>query len=258
MKIIFLCAGYATRLYPLTENQPKPLLPVAGRPIVDYTLDQLEAVPGIEEVILVTNHKFAGHFERWAAAERRPWPLSVVDDQTVSNDDRRGAIGDLIYVLQQKKITDSDVTVIAGDNLFASGLQDFFASAGKNRPHASVGAYDVKDLALASQYGILQVAPENGKVIEFWEKPTQPPSTLASCGLYYLPAEACVLLDRYQRESHNVDQPGHFMRWLSQVSSLYAVSLKGNWYDIGDKASYEQANTLFRNSKLLSGKDLES
>ena len=244
MKVIVLCAGYATRLFPLTKDQPKPLLPIAGKPILEWIFAKLKEVPGVEKVFIVTNHKFAGHFKKWAAGVRYPWPIGVVDDQTTTNENRLGAIGDLAYTLKQNKVGAEDLLVIAGDNFFDFDLKSFTAFGVSKRPHPVIAVCDVGDLELAKQYGLVKTGPDS-RVLEFFEKPANPPTTLASCGLYWLPAEARVLLDRYLAGGHNTDQPGHYMRWLAETDRLYASSLKGQWLDIGDHASYEKANQLF-------------
>ncbi len=244
MKVILLCAGYATRLYPLTENQPKPLLPIAGRPILEWILDRIQQIPNVQGVYVVTNHRFAGHFEKWAVKMKYPWPVEVVDDQTTTNENRLGAIGDLAFVLKQKNIGAEDLLVIAGDNFFDFDLQSFIAYAESKRPHGVIAVYDVKDKELAKQYGLVQVNAES-RILEFFEKPENPPTTLASCGLYWLPAQTRVLLDRYLSSGHNPDQPGHYMRWLSETDALFAAPLKGKWLDIGDRNSYDKANALF-------------
>lgn len=243
MKVIVLCAGYATRLYPLTKDKPKPLLPVAGRPILEWILNRLKEVASIEKIYAVTNHRFAPHFEDWAKKINYPWPVEIVDDQTTSNENRLGAIGDLIYVLKEKKIGEEDLLVIAGDNFFDFELRAFMKNAEVKRPHPVIAIFDVRDRELAKQYGLVKLG-EDGHILEFYEKPANPPTTLASCGLYFLPKETRVLLDRYVRSGHNLDQPGHYMRWLAETDSLYAVSLKGQWLDIGDRASYEKANAF--------------
>ena len=125
MKVILLCAGYAVRLYPLTKHQPKPLLPIADRPILEYILDRVEKIKTVDEAIVVSNHKFAPHFGDWAKGLKYPWPVSVVDDQTMTNEDRLGAIGDLHFALQKKGIGDDDILAIAGDNLFDFDLLHF-------------------------------------------------------------------------------------------------------------------------------------
>ena len=245
MKVIVLCAGYATRLYPLTKDKPKPLLPIAGRPILEWILEKVKEVQGVEAVYLITNHKFAGHFADWAKTLKYPWPVEAVDDQTTSNETRLGAIGDLAFVMKEKKIGNEDMMVIAGDNFFDFDLKEFVRFSKSKKPSPVSAVYDVKDKELAKQYGLVKFATD-GKVEEFFEKPANPPTTMASCGLYWLPSETRVLLDRYLTSGNNPDQPGHYMRWLAETVSLYAVPLKGQWLDIGDLASYEKANTFFQ------------
>lgn len=249
MKVILLCAGYATRLYPLTKERPKPLLPIADRPILEYTLEACRELDGLDDVIVVTNHKFAGHFEKWAKSFAYSVPITTVDDQTLSNEDRLGAIGDLNFALQSRKIGQEDLLVIAGDNLFDFDLGHFVEYGQSRNGHAAIACVDVKDKELAKQYGLLKLAPD-GKVLEFLEKPQNPPTTLASCGLYWLPKETRVLLDRYIREAHNADQPGHYMRWLSEADILYGISLQGQWYDIGDIHSYNKADAAYRKNSI--------
>ncbi len=245
MKVILLCAGYATRLYPLTQDRPKPLLPVGNRAILEWTLDRLEKVDGIDGVFVVSNDKFAGHFEKWAGTVRYPWPIEVINDRTTSNETRLGAIGDLNYVLTRKGIGAEDLLVIAGDNFFDFDLREFVGFARGKRPHPVIAVYDVGDLELAKNYGLVRLG-EGGKILEFFEKPKNPLTTLASCGLYWLPAETRVLLDRYLGSGNNPDQPGHYMRWLAVEDSLFAVPLKGRWLDIGDPSSYDKANRLYK------------
>ncbi len=245
MKVILLCAGYATRLYPLTENQPKPLLPIGGKAILEWTLMRIKKIDSISGIYIVTNAKFAGHFENWVKTVNYPWPIEIVNDLTTSNDDRLGAIGDLHFVLTQKGIEAEDLLVIAGDNFFDFDMKVFLEYAVSKRPHPAIAVYDVKDRELARQYGLVRISPE-GQVLEFFEKPENPPTTLASCGIYWLPKETRVLLDRYLASGHNPDQPGHYMRWLAGAVNLFAISLNGRWLDIGDRHSYETANQLYR------------
>lgn len=248
MKAVVLCAGYATRLYPLTENTPKPLLPVGGRPILEWILDQLKEIKELDAVYLVTNDKFAGHFEKWSKTVSYPWPIETVNDGTKSNETRLGAIGDLALVLKQKKVGAEDVLVLAGDNFFDSSLRDFAEFGKAKRPGGVIAVYDVKDKELAKQYGLVQI-DANAKVTAFYEKPANPPTTLASCGVYWLPAETRSMLDSYLAAGNNPDQPGHYMRWLAETASLYATPIKGKWLDIGDLASYEKANAMFGSAK---------
>ena len=147
MQILILAAGYATRLYPLTLNQPKPLLPVAGKPMLEHVIDNLAAIPDLGEIFVVTNNKFAGHFEKWAEhyrSAKKALNFKIVNDGSTSDADKLGAIGDIHFVLSREKIHD-DLLVVAGDNLFSDSLEQFGAYCrAKNAP--VVGVYDVGDL----------------------------------------------------------------------------------------------------------------
>ncbi len=244
IKVVVLAAGYATRLYPLTENFPKPLLKISGSPMIEHILERLRPVEAIDEVFVVTNHKFAGQFADWAKGYSYRATITVVDDGTDTNENRLGAIGDLAFTFKKHHVGAQDVIVVAGDNLFDFDITAFLTIAKSKRPYPVIAGYDVKDRELAKKYGILEVDGA-GKVTRFLEKPSEPPTTLASCGLYWLPAETRSLLDRYLSDGHNADQPGHYMRWLAETYGLYAAQLEGCWYDIGDLESYKNADALF-------------
>ena len=127
MKIIILAAGYATRLYPLTLTRPKPLLPVAGKPMIDHVLDNLAPIGGIDRIYIVTNAKFADHFQRWAddyRAHKAPLDFTIVNDRSTDDTNKLGAIGDLQLVLSREQV-DDDIIVVAGDNLFSEKLTEF-------------------------------------------------------------------------------------------------------------------------------------
>src|SRR5690348_7535888 len=147
MKVILLAAGYATRLYPLTLNQPKPLLPVACKPMVEHVLDNLAPIGGIDRIYVVTNAKFAGHFQKWSdqyRATKSKFDFTIVNDGSTDDTNKLGAIGDIHFVLKTQQVKD-DLLIVAGDNLFSEKLGGFgnFCRE-KNAPVLAV--YDVGDL----------------------------------------------------------------------------------------------------------------
>src|SRR3982751_4403513 len=187
MNVIILAAGYATRLYPLTLTQPKPLLPVAGKPMIEYVIDNLLPIGGINRFYVVTNAKFSGHFQRWADDYRtREAGLDflIVNDGSTEDGNKLGAIGDLNLVLTREKI-DDDVMVVAGDNLFSETLADFgrFCRE-KNAPVLAV--YDVKDLEQIKKYNSITMASDT-RITFFEEKPKNPSSTVTGIALYFYP-----------------------------------------------------------------------
>ena len=245
MKVIILAAGYATRLYPLTLTQPKPLLPVAGKPMVEYVLDNLAPIGGIDRVFVVTNNKFAGHFQKWSdnyRATKSKFDFTTVNDGSTDDSNKLGAIGDIHYVIQKENVND-DIIIVAGDNLFSDKLGDFgkFIRE-KNAPVLAV--YDVGNLEEIKKYNSISVDAQ-GKITFFEEKPKNPQSTLTGIALYYYPRQTLALIKQYIAEGNNPDQPGRLVQWLYPRTPVYTWRVPGLWYDIGSKETLEEANKIF-------------
>jgi len=234
MKALILAAGYATRLRPLTDSIAKPLLPVGGRPMVDWILDRI-AETSADEVHLVTNARFAGDFERWAADK----DVHVHNDGTSSNEDRLGAIGDIDFVG-----IDDDLLVIASDNLFDYSLADYEAYW-RAKGGSCIAVYDVGDPELAKKYGIVDVDADD-RVTNFVEKPSNPPTTLCATATYLYRREHAALISAYLAEGNAPDQPGNFVAWLYGRAPVYAYRFPGEWYDIGDHEQLLEADNRMR------------
>ena len=241
MKAVVLAAGYATRLRPLTDTWAKELLPVGGRPIVDWILDAIAGVDGIDSVHLVTNHRKAPAFRDWAEGRG----VELHDDGTSSNDDRLGAIGDLRFVVEQASL-DDDLLVIAGDNLFDFSLADYVSFwRERGGPASAVAVRDVGSLELAAHYGIVALDGDS-RVVDFVEKPADPPSTLAATATYLYDRSHVGLLDEYLAGGHSSDQPGRFVEWLCRREPVYGWQFEGAWYDIGDAEQLLVADNRLR------------
>jgi glucose-1-phosphate thymidylyltransferase len=238
MKALVLAAGYATRLRPLTDTVPKQLLPVGGRPMVDWIVDKIREA-GIDDIHLVTNARFAALFEAWA----KPAGVIVHDDGTTTNETRLGAIGDVRFVRDETG-WDDDLLVIAGDNLFDYSLADFVRFAAEKGASA-VAVYDVGDRELATQYGVIDLDADN-RVVGFVEKPAEPPTTLCATATYLYAREHAGLVDTYLGEGNPPDQPGHFIAWLHRREPVYGFRIPGGWYDIGDAAQLLEADNRLR------------
>lgn len=242
MDALILGAGYATRLYPLTKDRAKPLLPIGGVPIIERICRQLVVLKELGTIHIVTNHTFAGQYETWLrdyGRRRVPPPLLALhDDQTTTPENRLGAIGDLEFVLEQAAI-DTDLLVVAGDNLIEGSLADFVESARVRG--TSVGLKDFKDPKKVSLYGVVEVDPDQ-KIIGFEEKPAQPRSTLVAIGLYYLPRPTLPLVRRYLEAGNRKDAPGYYLQWLWRETPVHGFVLEKEWFDIGDADSYHEAN----------------
>ncbi|HWD20198.1 MAG TPA: nucleotidyltransferase family protein [Verrucomicrobiae bacterium] len=245
MKILILGAGYATRLYPLTLNQPKPLLPVAGKPMIEYVLDNIAPMGGIDHVYIVTNNKFAGHFQKWAdhyRASGSKLQFTIVNDKSTDDSNKLGAIGDIHLVVSQEKI-DDDLIIVAGDNLFSQSLEGFGkVCREKNAPVLAV--YDVGSLEEIKKYNSITL-DGSSKITFFEEKPKNPTSTLTGIALYYYPKATLPLIKQYMAEGNNPDQPGRLVQWLYTRTPVYTWRVPGIWFDIGSKESLEEANRIF-------------
>lgn len=243
MKAVVLCAGYATRLYPLTLNQPKPLLPVGGKPILEHILSQIAEIPEVSEVLLITNAKFRKHFDEWQKGFSYSRPVTVLNDASRTNEDRLGAIRDLDLVLETAKIGD-DTLVVAGDNVFRFSLKDFTDYARSKAPDITVGCVDIGSREEAHRYGVIDLDNDR-KMRAFLEKPKNPPSSLVSMGLYYFPKSKLARIKEFLKNRENPDAPGYFIQWLLEHDNIWGYAFEGVWYDIGDMNSYDSANRLF-------------
>ena len=231
MRALILAGGFATRLHPLTLNRPKPLLPVVGKPILQYILED----PGLpDRPILTTNRQFAVHFEKWLAGTN--FEVDLLVEPAASENEKLGSIGAIAHAIRERAL-DDDLLVIAGDNLFGFKLQDL------------IDAYDGNPLialhdkgtteAVKNRYGVAILS--DGGIIEFQEKPDRPRSTLASTACYVYPRAALPLFSVFRHQSEEGrDAPGHFNAWLLDAQSLPidAYVLDCYWFDVGDRESY--------------------
>lgn len=242
MKAVILAAGYATRLRPLTDDLPKHLLPVGGRPMLDWVLDRVREVDEIDGVHLVTNSRFASAFARWAESSG----VVVHDDGTTSNEDRLGAVGDLWLVVETAALDADALLVLAGDNLFELSLPRFVEWwRSKPQPASAVPLHDVGDLELATQYGIATTDGDD-RIVQFVEKPSDPPSTLASTLIYLLSPEHVRLVPRYLDAGESADNAGSFLGWLAERESVYGYRFEGVWFDIGNHDQLLEADNRMR------------
>jgi glucose-1-phosphate thymidylyltransferase len=245
MKVLILAAGYATRLYPLTLTTPKPLLPVAGKPMVEYVLDNLAPIAGIDRIYVVTNARFAGHFQEWADAYRAnkaKLDFTIVNDGSTDDSNKLGAIGDINYVLKTQ-IVDDDLIVVAGDNLFSQSLEEF-GELCREKKAPVLALYDVGNLEEIKKYNSISTDAA-GRITFFEEKPKTPTSTLTGIALYYYPKSTLPLIRQYIADGNNPDQPGRLVQWLYPRIPFYTWTVPGLWYDIGSKETLEEANKIF-------------
>ncbi len=249
MKCILLCAGYATRLFPLTENFPKHLLEIKeGKTILDYNIEQINVIDEIDEVYLVTNHRYYEHFVKWNEERKNKLkPIIVLDDNTTSNDDRLGAIGDIQYTIDQMKI-DDDLIIIAADNLYDYSLKkavDFY-----NLKKAPVVLADTcDDLEYIKSFAVAKLDEEN-QIHDLVEKPENPNSNVRVWATYFYPKNIVPMIKTYLEEGNNPDSPGRFPQYLYQKMPMYAYCFTdGICYDVGTHAALAEAREIFANKE---------
>jgi glucose-1-phosphate thymidylyltransferase len=242
MNALILAAGYATRLYPLTLDKPKPLLVVGGKPIIEWVVDNLVDVPNLETIYVVTNDKFASDFQAWSERyQGRQRKFKIINDGSKSDEDKLGAIGDINFVVTRENLTGGGLLIIAGDNLFTESLTGFVAFAKESE--ATVAVYDVGDIEAIKKYGNIAIEAD-GIITHFEEKPQKPRGTLAAIALYYYSPEVLSLLTTYLAAGNNPDQPGRFVQWLYTRKPVKTFQIKGKWLDIGSKETLERADQI--------------
>ncbi|MBO5743521.1 MAG: nucleotidyltransferase family protein [Clostridia bacterium] len=242
MKAIILAAGYATRLYPLTIDKPKALLPIANKPILDYIVDEIETLPEIDDLIIVSNHKFYPNFTDWCKEKETRLNIIVLNDNTTDDTNKLGAIGDIEYAIEKLNI-DDDILVMAGDNIFTFKLKDYYnAYKEKNSDFVLVKEMDrIEDLRRMANVEIT----DDGKVVGMVEKPQNPKTNLAAFASYIYKKDTVPMIKKYLSEGNNPDAPGFFPSWLYKHKDVYAYTFTGECYDIGTPESYKEVNEIF-------------
>ncbi len=240
MICLFLAAGYATRLYPLTQQFPKPLLPVGGKPILDWLLEDIDAIGTVSTYAVVTNHKFADTFTAWAA--NKPQRITIVDDGTETNDTRLGAVQDMRFAVERLSV-DEDLLVVAGDNVLDFSLSAFIAYA-QNQKASCVMRYYEPSVEKRTHCGVLTVAADD-RITAMSEKPSVPASPWCCPPFYYFVRRDVHRLAEGIAAGCGTDAPGAFVAWLCRQTPVYAMPMPGNRYDIGDKESYQAVQRTF-------------
>ena len=238
MKAIIPCAGYATRLYPLTLHTPKHLLPIGSKVILDHVVEQIQKLACIDEIILVTNARFYDQFKQWATKKEH---ITVLNDGTQSNDDRLGTIGDLCFVLKIMNC-EGDILILLGDNLFEFSLKEMFTFY-LQKNASSVALFDIQKPELATNFGIAEL-DQHGRIIGFEEKPSTAKTTLVSTGCYLLKEEDVHLIHEYHAQQKK-DNMGEFIGWLARQKNVFGYQFSGIWFDIGSHEHYSEARKRF-------------
>lgn len=235
MKCLILAAGYATRLYPLTENQPKPLLTVGNKTILDWLIDDIDGARLVDEYIVISNHKFARHFQDWA--NTKPQKITIVDDGTSTNETRLGAVCDIQFAIEQLNL-DDDMLVIAGDNLLDFSLQRFVHYAHKKQTSCIMRFWETDEQRLL-KCGVVTI-DEQDRILRMTEKSPTPETHWCCPPFYYYTRQDARLVKKGIENGCGTDAPGSYIAWLCTQTPVHAMEMPGKRYDIGNLQSYEQ------------------
>ena len=241
MKCLILAAGYATRLYPLTENFPKPLLKVGEKTILDWLVDDIDGCGLVDEYIVISNHKFACHFDEWAKTKKQK--VTVVDDGTETNETRLGAVKDIEFAIEKLSL-DDDMLVIAGDNVLDFSFAHFIKYA-KDKNSSCIMRYYEHDDKKLLKCGVVTI-DENDRIIEMTEKSPTPATHWCCPPFYYYTKSDARLVQKGIDSGCGTDAPGSYIAWLCKQTDVYAMEMPGKRYDIGNLESYEKVKSEYK------------
>jgi len=251
MKLALLAAGFATRMYPLTMNRPKPLLEIQGQTLLTRLLFQALETGVIEEAAVVVNARFQEEFEAWAFSQE--FPVEVVVNEAHEAKEAPGALADLQLLLDQGFLssTPSPWMVLAGDNLMDFSLSEVVSFQAKNLKQPIFLVRKIEGSIQPNRYSEVRL-DSRGFINQIREKPDNPSSPYSVIGAYLLPPDLPELLRQYLEQGGNPDAPGHLMVWLAQERNCQAWHIPtGSWWDIGNLESYEQARKVrLKNRKI--------
>ena len=253
MKAIILAGGYARRLWPITKNMPKQLLPVAGKPIIEYPIENIELTKSINETIISVNAFFEYNFREWFTKYQFRKKTKLVVEKTFSDEEKFGSIGALNYLINKLEI-DDDILVIGGDNLFDFSLRKFI-NYYKEKDTSVVALYDIKDKEkVKGRYGIAETDSDE-KIISFEEKPEQPKTSLVNTACMIIRKEDLKLIPQYLKEGNNKDAFGYLTQWLIKKIPVYGFNFETPWFDIGSFEAYDAANLYYKEKRIDKMKD---
>ncbi len=250
MKCLILAGGFARRMWPMTMDFPKSLLPVAGRPVIEHIIERIEDIPGIDEISISTNKRFEDLFRKWMDKQGK-YPkrkLRLIVEPAMKEEEKFGCVKAIQYFIKQHKV-DEDLLVIGGDNIFSFDPMGFVGMA-EDKKAPIVAFFDIGDIEEAKKFGVCAL-DEDSRIKEFQEKPEEPKSTLVSTCIYHFNKPSLRMFSRYLADKNNPDNPGFFISWLSQKTPVYGFVSKEKWYDIGSQETYKKADRELRGSKSI-------
>jgi glucose-1-phosphate thymidylyltransferase len=248
MEALILAGGYAKRLWPVTKNMPKQLLPVAGKPIMEYPIENIELTKGIKETVISVNAYFESNFREWFTKYQFRKKTKLVIEKTYSEKEKLGSVGALNYLINKLNIR-ANILIIGGDNLFEFSLRKFI-NYYREKKTSVVALYNIKNKSkVKGRYGIAEV-DKNNKIIGFEEKPKRPKTSLVNTACCILSRKDIKLIPHYIKEGHNKDAFGYLLQWLIKKRPVHGFTFDSQWFDIGSFEAYDKANLYYREKRL--------
>ena len=278
---VVLAAGYATRLGELTKNFPKPLLKIGNSTILGRMLDDIDTIDDINEHVIVTNHRFAPMFEEWiqtpigspclggkleGVAGRWKKPITIIDDGSTTNDNRLGAVCDLLLVMEKtpssspclggekesslnrEDIGGSDLLVVAADNLLFFSFQEFVDFA-RAKGTSCIMCHEQPSIEKLQRTGVVEL-DENMRVLGMEEKPQVPKSHWAVPPFYIYLKKDLDLVRHSVENGCGKDAPGNLAHYMVEHTTMHAWPMSAGRFDIGSLDTYYEACELARAGKI--------
>ena len=240
MKNVVLAAGYATRLGELTKNFPKPLLEIGNSTILGRMLDDIDTIDEINEHIIVTNHKFAPIFEKWASEQHYSKPVTIIDDGSTTNDNRMGAVCDLLLAIDGEN---DDLLVVAADNLLFFSFQEFVDFA-REKDTSCIMCHKQPSIEKLQRTGVVELDADN-RVLGMEEKPQVPKSHWAVPPFYIYMKKDLELIRHSVENGCGKDAPGNLAHYMVEHTTMHAWPMSAGRFDIGSLDAYEEAVKRF-------------
>lgn len=244
MKALILAAGYATRLYPLTLNKPKSLLPIGEKPLIEYIINEINTIKEIDHIYVVSNAKYYDVFSEWNEGFNSSTPISIANDGTIDNETRLGAIGDINFIIEKYNI-DDELMIVAGDTFFDFKLLDYY-NFYKEKSSDTVLIKKILDPEILKQVGV-GILDKNNKLLSIEEKSPTPKSNDAVIAFYFFLKDTVKLVKTYLDKGNKPDAPGYFIEWLVNIHTIYGFHVEGACHDIGTIESYNEVCKLYKN-----------
>ena len=244
MICVLLAAGYATRMYPLTLNFPKPLLEIKGKTILDWMVDDLASGGKISRYVVISNHKYLPHFEKWVVLKRsQGFVMDLLDDGSTDNDNRLGAVKDIEFAISSLGLSD-DLLVLAGDNVMDFSFNSF-VDYYYDKQTTCIMRYRVPGLKGPCKFGVATV-DDSGRVLNMVEKPQVPESEWAVPPFYIYKKSDLGLFEFGIRSGCKTDAPGSFIEWLCRQTEVHAYEMPGQRFDVGSVEGYQKMKEEYK------------